>query len=97
VLVTLFRLPVHTVTSAALAGTFATSAAAVASYHLLALFHPATAVQPDWALGVLFGAGGLAGMYVGALAQRFVSARAIKLILAACSLIPAGAYLRAVF
>jgi len=81
-LVSLFRLPVHSIAGAALAGTFATSAAAVAGYSVLA---PAGAAAPDWRLGLLFGVGGLAGTYLGARLQRRVPAGAIKLTLAACS------------
>jgi uncharacterized membrane protein YfcA len=77
-LVGLFRLPVHTVAGAALAGTAATSIAAVASYQVMALADPALAVGPDWALGVLFGVGGMVGMSLGARCQRLVPARAIE-------------------
>jgi len=80
-LVSLFRLPVHTIAGAALAGTFVTSAAAVAGYAALA---PGQGAAPDWRLGLLFGAGGLAGTYLGARLQRRVPAVAIKLVLAAC-------------
>ncbi len=81
ILVSLFRLPVHTIAGATLAGSFATSAAAVAGYTVLA---PGQAAAPDWRLGLLFGAGGLAGTYLGARLQRRVPAGAIKLALAAC-------------
>jgi hypothetical protein len=39
-------------------------------------------VAPDWLLGILFGIGGMAGMYLGARCQKFVPARAIKWMLA---------------
>jgi len=35
--------------------------------------------SPDWALGTLFGLGGLAGMYCGAAAQRHIPQRVLKL------------------
>lgn len=91
-LVGLFRLPVHTIAGAALAATFATSAAAVGGYLLVA---PDAAVSalPDWRLGILFGLGGLAGTYVGAHLQRLVPARPIQWLLAACTLGPAIGYL----
>lgn len=92
-LVSLFRLPVHTVAGAALAATFATSAAAVGAYLLIG--SAAGGANPDWRLGLLFGLGGLAGTYVGARAQRFVAARPIKWLLAACALGPAFGYLLA--
>jgi uncharacterized membrane protein YfcA len=77
-LVGLFGLPVHTVAGAALAGTAATSIAAVASYQVMALADPALAAGPDWALGALFGLGGMVGMSLGARCQRLVPARAIE-------------------
>lgn len=77
-LVGLFGLPVHTVAGAALAGTAATSIAAVASYQVMALADPAVAAGPDWALGALFGLGGMVGMSLGARCQRLVPARAIE-------------------
>lgn len=92
-LVTLFRLPVHTVAGAALAATFATSAAAVGAYLLVA--PAAGGAAPDWRLGFLFGLGGLAGTYVGARAQRLIAARPILGLLAACTLGPAFGYLLA--
>jgi uncharacterized membrane protein YfcA len=91
-LVSLFRLPVYTVAGAALLATFTTSAAAVISYLALAQAYPAVAVLPDWRFGLLFGAGGLAGMYLGAALQKFVPATAIKLVLAVCVLTPAVGY-----
>jgi uncharacterized membrane protein YfcA len=78
-LVSLFRLPVHTVAGATLAGTFATSAAAVLGYTVLA---PAHGSAPEWSLGLLFGLGGLAGTYLGARLQPRVPPRPIKLLLA---------------
>lgn len=92
-LVSLFRLPVHTVAGASLAATFATSAAAVGAYLLVGA--AAGGAVPDWRLGLLFGLGGLAGTYVGARAQRFVPARPIQWLLAACTLGPALGYLQA--
>ena len=37
---------------------------------------------PDWTLGLLFGLGGLAGMYAGARCQKYIPARPIRLLLA---------------
>ncbi|MDY6903395.1 MAG: sulfite exporter TauE/SafE family protein [Thermodesulfobacteriota bacterium] len=82
-LITVFGLPVHTVAGAALMGTFVTSVAGVLFYQLIAPFYPHMAVAPDWLLGLLFGIGGMAGMYMGARCQRFVPARLIKWMLAA--------------
>lgn len=81
--VTFFGLPVYTVAGAALMGTFVTSVAGVVFYQAIAPFYPAMAVAPDWMLGILFGAGGMAGMYLGARCQKFVPAAKIKWMLAA--------------
>jgi uncharacterized membrane protein YfcA len=96
-LVTIFGLPVHTVSGAALMGTFVTSAAGVVSYQLLAPLHPGMSVAPDWLLGVLLGAGGLVGMYLGAYCQKYVPPRAIKWMLAGIILFTAIKYATAVF
>ncbi len=50
-------------------------------------------VAPDWLLGVLFGLGGMAGMYVGARCQKYVPARAIKWMLAAIIVFTAVKYI----
>ena len=77
-LVTFFGLPVYTVAGAALMGTFVTSVAGVVFYTAIAPLYPQLSVAPDWLLGILFGLGGMAGMYLGARCQKFVPARAIK-------------------
>jgi uncharacterized membrane protein YfcA len=76
-----FRLPVHTISGATLMGTFLTSVAGVLFYMLIAPFFPEQSVAPDWMLGLLFGVGGMAGMYCGARCQKFVPATAIKWLL----------------
>lgn len=93
-LISVFGLPVYTAAGAALMATFITSVAGVLFYTLLAPFYPGLAVGPDWLLGLLFGLGGLAGMYCGAALQRHIPARTIKLMLAVAVLIPALGYLR---
>lgn len=75
--IAVFRLPVHAVAGAALAGTFVTSVAGVAVYTVLPLPDGGHA-SPDWWLGSLFGVGGLAGMYLGAACQKHVSQRVLK-------------------
>ena len=80
-LVTFFGLPVYTVAGAALMGTFVTSVAGVVFYSAIAPFYPQLSVSPDWLLGILFGVGGMAGMYLGARCQKFVPAKAIKWML----------------
>jgi len=95
--VTWFGLPVHAVAGAALLGTLLTSVFGVIAYSVL----PAPeglAVGPDWALGALFGLGGLGGMYAGARLQKHVPAATLRLFLAVILLglgahyVLAGAY-----
>ncbi|HBT96724.1 MAG TPA: hypothetical protein DEB25_03330 [Desulfobulbaceae bacterium] len=76
-----FRLPIHTISGATLMGTLLTSVAGVLFYMLIAPFFPEQSVVPDWQLGLLFGIGGMAGMYCGARCQKFVPATAIKWML----------------
>jgi len=65
-------------------GTFITSVAGVIFYVTIAPFYPNMSIDPDWLLGVLFGLGGIAGMYLGA-AVRVMPAKAIKCVLTARS------------
>ena len=80
--VTFFGVPVYTVAGAALMGTFVTSVAGVGFYEAIAPFHPDMSIAPDWLLGLLFGIGGMAGMYFGARCQKHVPAKTIKWMLA---------------
>jgi hypothetical protein len=95
--VTFFQLPVYTVAGAALMGTFVTSVAGVIFYQAIAPLYPSMSVGPDWLLGVLFGVGGMAGMYLGARCQKFVPARAIKWMLAGIIVFTALKYVAAFF
>jgi hypothetical protein len=83
--IAIFGLPVYTVAGATLLGTFATSLVGVGFYQSIAPFYQVhgMAVAPDWALGIRFGLGGIAGMYLGARTQRFIPARYLKIMLAA--------------
>ena len=58
---------------------------------------PILPVAPDWILGLLFGLGGMAGMYLGARLQKFVPARAIKWMLAGIIVFTALKYTAAFF
>ena len=49
---------------------------------LIAPLFPGHYVGPDWTLGVLFGLGGLAGMYAGARCQKHLPERPVRLLLA---------------
>ncbi len=93
--VAVFKLPVYTVAGAALAGTFITSVFGVAFYQwVLPHFSPSyVPVRPDWLLGLLFGCGGLCGIYCGARLQKYMPAAIIKWILAFFILLVAAKYL----
>ena len=60
--------PAADVAPAALASTFVTSVAGVATFTILSVHHPGS-VAPDWPTGVALGLGGLAGGYTGARIQ----------------------------
>jgi uncharacterized membrane protein YfcA len=79
--VSIFRLPIYTIAGATLTGTFVTSVAGVIFYQVIAPYYPDRTVAPDWWLGLLFGMGGMAGMYLGARCQKYIPARAIKWML----------------
>ena len=86
-----FTLPVHTIAGAVLLGTFTSSAAGVIFYSLISI--NGSTAAPDWTLGILFGIGGLFGMYFGAKCQRFVPEKIIKSILALIILTIATKYI----
>jgi len=90
--VSFFNLPVYTVAGAALMGTFITSVAGVAFYQGIAPFYPNMSIAPDWFLGILFGLGGMCGMYLGARCQKFIPARAIKWMLSGIIVFTAAKY-----
>ena len=94
-LVAFFGLPVHAIAGATLTGTFLTSLVGVLFYQLAAPGYAVSglSVAPDWLLGVLFGLGGMAGMYLGARLQRFVPERIIKLVLVVILVFIAARYI----
>ncbi|MCX8068972.1 MAG: sulfite exporter TauE/SafE family protein [Thermodesulfovibrionales bacterium] len=80
-LVSVCRLPIYTIAGAALMGTFITSVVG----GLFFTFAPpigGVSAMPDWPLGILFGIGGVIGMYLGARTQKFVPQRYVKILLA---------------
>ncbi len=93
--VSILGLPVYTVAGAALAGTFLTSIAGVAFYSILAMtaVGATTNVAPDWALGALFGIGGLLGTYCGAYVQKYLKEKIVKAIMAVLILFLALRYI----
>ena len=98
-LIAIFGLPVYTIAGATLLSTFLTSIVGVAFYTLIAPFYAYTglAIAPDWRLGILFGLGGLMGMYCGARMQKYFPARLIKLILGVLIVILAVRYILNIF
>jgi uncharacterized membrane protein YfcA len=90
--VAFFGLPVHTVAGAALLGTFLTSIAGVLFYSVLP-GQAGISTVPDWPLGILFGIGGILGMYLGARFQSFVPQKFIKTLLSLMLLFLSAAYI----
>ena len=78
--VAIMRIPVYAVAGAVLMANFMTSAAGVLFYSTIS-FSNGHIATPDWLLGLLFGIGGLLGMYSGAKWQRYMPERTIKSIL----------------
>ena len=97
--IAIYGLPVHAVASATLMGTFITSVVGVVFYELIAPLYETSemAVSPDWALGALFGLGGMIGMYFGARTQRFIPAKWLKLMLGILLLVVAIRYIAGYF
>ncbi|MCP3900332.1 MAG: sulfite exporter TauE/SafE family protein [Desulfobacteraceae bacterium] len=91
--ISFLHLPVYVVAGAALMGTFVTSVAGVIFYQILAFFYPETSIAPDWYLGMLFGIGGLLGIYLGARCQKYFPSYIIKSILCFCVLFVAAKYI----
>ena len=90
-LITIFRLPVYAIAGAVLLGTFVSSLAGVTFYSLIPINGAVAA--PDWLLGILFGAGGLMGMYLGARVQKYMPGKWIKLMLGSVIIIVAAKYI----
>ncbi|MBD5553366.1 MAG: sulfite exporter TauE/SafE family protein [Desulfovibrio sp.] len=81
-LTTVFGLPIHAIAGAALLATFLTSLAGVAFYSFLAAVWRYPGAAPDWMLGLMLGAGGMAGMYCGAALQKYLPAQALRILIA---------------
>ena len=90
-LITFFGLPVYAIAGAVLLGTFVSSLAGVTFYSLIPINGAVAA--PDWLLGILFGVGGLMGMYLGAKVQKYVPGRWIKLMLGTVIIMVASKYI----
>jgi hypothetical protein len=83
---------VASVAPAALASTFATSCVGVATYALLSLTRGAD-IAPDWPLGLICGAGGLIGGYLGARLQPRLPETGLRRLLGALAVALAITYL----
>ena len=99
VLVSMFGLPVRRVAPAALVATLLTSAAGVASFHVLDLLAAEAdpARGPDWLLALLFGIGGVAGSNVGARLNKRLPEVGLRILLGAIAIILGISYVFAVF
>lgn len=80
-LVTVAGLSVYGVAGAALLATFITSAAGVVLFEALGWFTHSQTVGPNWALGLLFGIGGLAGSSIGARVQHRLPEAGVRAVL----------------
>ena len=95
--ITIIRLPVYAVAGATLMGTFITSITGAIIYQVLSWVYSSTTIAPDFPLGLLFGLGGVLGMYLGARTQKYIPAGIIKVILCGCVLFVSIRYVTGVF
>lgn len=77
-----FKLPVYTIAGPVLLTTLISSLFGVFCYEYMASFYHGLVVAPDWKLGLMFGLGGLFGVYLGSRLQKYIPAKIIKWILA---------------
>ncbi|MDE5833091.1 MAG: sulfite exporter TauE/SafE family protein, partial [Desulfovibrio sp.] len=92
-LVSIFNLPVRAIAGASLLSTLITSLGGAAAFGWLSLALDSPRGAPDWGLGLLLGAGGFCGMYLGARCQKFIPGRLIKSSLAAVVIFTGMLYL----
>jgi uncharacterized membrane protein YfcA len=85
--------PATEVAPAALASTFVTSIAGVATFTILSLSHHGP-VAPDWPTGLALGAGGLAGAYTGARLQARLPDTLIRRTVGILVIVIAARYLQ---
>ncbi len=83
-LVSMWKLPVHTIAGATLLGTLVTSLVAVLFFTVAGAWFGLEQVSPDWLLGGLLGLGGVLGMYTGARLQQHLPSKWIESVLAVC-------------
>lgn len=94
-LVAILGLSAIEIAGAVLMSTFVTSIAGIAAFEMLAAAGVGgdMEVSPDWLLGAVLGAGGLAGTYAGARVQKHLPETLIKTLLATLVLILGLTYL----
>lgn len=92
IFVAVLGLPITSVAGATLLATFITSAIGVWIFSTL-VGPDGDVVRPDWAMGALFGLGGLLGSYIGASIQQRFPERVLRLTLATLILGVAVLYL----
>ncbi|MEV1321499.1 sulfite exporter TauE/SafE family protein [Micromonospora arborensis] len=84
--------PMTQIAPAALASTFLTSIVGAGTYGILALTTTGD-IAPHWILGLLCGAGGLIGGYLGARLQPYLPEKTLRLLLGTLATVLAGLYL----
>ncbi len=80
-LISLYKLPIHTLAGATLIGTSLTSITGVLFYTLLAPLYPHIAIAPDLSMALLLGVGGIFGMYLGARFQKYIPSTMLMLLM----------------
>jgi hypothetical protein len=80
------------VAPAALTSTLVTSLAGAATYTILAATRDGLDIAPNWTIGIIAGAGGLVGGYLGAAIQPLLPDRTLRITLGALAIATAVLY-----
>ena len=91
--ISVLNLPIALVSGAALFSTWMSSVIAALFYAFLPTAKTSLNTSPDWALGSLFGLGGMLGIYMGTFLQKCFSSIWIKIILTSSIIIIATRYI----
>jgi uncharacterized membrane protein YfcA len=86
------RLPIAIVAPATLVCTFVTSVAGAITYVILAMTTAGRHISPNWTIGLVAGAGGLIGGYLGARLQPRLPERVLRVGLGAAAIATATLY-----
>lgn len=82
ILISHFRLPIYVINGASLLAGWASAVFGLFSYVLIwPLISGEAPVYPDLNLGLLFGLGGVLGVYAGSAMQRFLSPKPLKILM----------------